>query len=48
VKTLVQDEVQSENVTFFTARSPAVYRRNSPGTVLAGPMGDKRLICSSN
>jgi len=36
VKTLVQDEVQSKNVTFFTARGLAVSRVKSLGTVLDG------------
>lgn len=48
VKTLVQDDVQSENVTFFTARSPAVSWVNCLGTVLDGPMGDDQLICNAN
>jgi hypothetical protein len=48
VKTLVQDEVQSKNVTFFTARGLAVSRVKSLGTVLDGRMGDDRLICDAN
>jgi hypothetical protein len=48
VKTLVQDEVQSENVTFFTARSLVLAWANSPGTVLDGPMGDDKLVCNDN
>jgi hypothetical protein len=40
VKTLVQDDVQAENVTFFTARSHAVSWANSSGTALDGPMGE--------
>jgi hypothetical protein len=37
VKTLVQDEVQREKFTFFTARSLASAWANSLGTVLDRP-----------
>ena len=47
MKTLVQDDVQSENVTFFTARCLAVSWAKSPGTVLDGSMGDDRIVCNS-
>lgn len=42
MKTWVKNDVKSENLTFFTARSPAVSRGDSPGTVVDGPMGDDR------
>jgi hypothetical protein len=48
VKTLVQDELQLENVTFFAARVPAVSRANSPGTALDGPMADGSVTCNAN
>jgi len=48
VKTLVQDDVQSENVTFFTARSPTLSWANSPGTALDGPAGDDSLTRNAN
>jgi hypothetical protein len=44
----VKNDVKSENVTFFTAGSPAVSRANGPGTVLDGPMGDDGLIYNAN
>ncbi len=44
VKTLVQDEVQSENVTFFTARGPVMSWVNGPGTALDEAMCDHSLI----
>ena len=37
VKTLVQADVQSENLTFFTARNPAISSEKSPGTALDRP-----------
>jgi hypothetical protein len=40
VKTLVQEDVQSENVTFFTAGNRALSCANIPGTALNGLMGD--------
>jgi hypothetical protein len=45
VKTLVQEEVQSENVTFFTARSLTVSGKNSPGIAWDRPMGDDSQTC---
>lgn len=48
VKTLVQDEVQCENVAFFTSRRPAVTRANSPRTVLGVRIGDDSLACNAN
>jgi hypothetical protein len=48
VKTLVQEDVQSENVTVFTTRGPAISWTRSLGTVLNGSMGDDRLICNTN
>jgi hypothetical protein len=48
VKTLVQDELQRENVTFFTARSRAVSRRTVPGPLWTGRIGNASLARNTN
>ena len=48
MKPWVQDELQSENVTFFIALRPPVSWANSRGTVLDVPMDDDGLICNVN
>jgi hypothetical protein len=48
VKTLVQDEVQREKVTFFTARTPAVSWANFPRPALGEPMCNASLALNAN
>jgi hypothetical protein len=48
VKTLVQDDVQAENVTFFTALCPAVSWATSSGTALDGPMGEDSVTYNAD
>jgi hypothetical protein len=40
VKTWVKNDMKSENVTFFTARNPAVSWVSGPGTASDRPMGE--------
>jgi hypothetical protein len=47
-KTWVQDDVQSENVTFFSARCLAGSWAQSSGTSLGGTMGDDNLTCNAS
>jgi hypothetical protein len=47
VKTLLQDEVQREIVTFFTVRGPTASCANDAGTVLEGPMLGDGLTCNA-
>jgi hypothetical protein len=48
VKTWVQDDVQSEDVTFFTARCLARSWAQNCGTSLGGTMGHDNLTCNAN